>query len=270
MAFFASSEDGRPALVVRSVIVFVAVTVWWLVLYRGADLVFGAEYGRGRHVAAAVGATLGTVPLIYATRRFLDRRPWSGLGLSSIGRGWRPFLFGAACWGIPALLSAAVMISLGWAELTVRAPVPQTLSAILALLALVLLYEAFPEELIFRGYFFANLRERWPTAATVLGQAALFTAWGVLIGAAGSLDRALFFFAFSAVQGALRATTGNVWACIGFHTTFQVTTQFLAGKWDYIDLDDPDMAVIGLAFGVIPFTSTALLLWLYARKQRQS
>ncbi|MFI9406763.1 lysostaphin resistance A-like protein [Nocardia sp. NPDC052316] len=270
MAFSANPEHDRPALVVRTVIVFVAVTVWWLLLYRGADMVFGAEYSRGRHVAIAVGATLGTVPLIYVARQFLDRRPWSGLELSPVGRGWRAFLFGAACWGIPAFLSAAVMIWFGWAELTVRAPIPQTLVAMLALLALVLLYEAFPEELIFRGYFFANLRERWPTAATVLGQAALFTAWGVLIGAAGSLERALFFFAFSAVQGALRATTGNLWACIGFHAAFQLTTQFLAGKWDYLDLDDPDRAIIELAFVVIPFTSTALVLWLRARKQRQS
>ncbi|MFE9582430.1 CPBP family intramembrane glutamic endopeptidase [Nocardia sp. NPDC006044] len=271
MVLSAKSQSSRPALVVRLAAVFVAVTIWWLVLYHGVNAVVGDdEYTRGGHVLRAVGATLGTVPLIYLALRFLDRRSWSALGLTSVGRGWRAFLFGVGCWGIPAAVSAAIMLGLGWADLTVRSSLPEILWGSIALVALVLLYEAVPEELIFRGYFFTNLAERWPTAITVLAQAILFTLWGVLIGAAGSIERPILFFAFSLVQGALRATTGNLWACIGFHATFQLATQFLGNQWNYLDLHDPDLNVTGLSFVVIPFLSTALVLWLVARKRRQS
>lgn len=271
MVLSVKDRRARPALVIRLGAVFVAVTIWWLVLYHGVNAVVGGDaYTRGGHVARAVGATLGTVPLIYLALRFLDKRPWSALGVTSFGSGWRAFLFGVACWGIPAAVSAAVMLSLGWADLTVQSSLPEIPLGLLALVALVLLYEAVPEELIFRGYFFTNLAERWPTAITVLAQAILFTLWGVLIGAAGSIERLILFFAFSLVQGALRATIGNLWACIGFHATFQLTTQFLGNQWNYLDLHDPDLNITGLSFVVIPFLSTALVLWSVARKQRRS
>ncbi|PXX66286.1 hypothetical protein DFR70_10332 [Nocardia tenerifensis] len=261
------SRSDRPALLIRSAAVFVAVTIWWLVLYHGVAAVTGDEYTRGGHVVRAVGATLGTVALLYAALRFLDRRPWSDLGLAAQGR-WRAFLFGVACWGVPAAVTMAVVLWLGWAEQTVRAEAPETLLALVGLVALVLLYEALPEELIFRGYFFTNLAERWPTGITVVAQAMLFTAWGVLIGAATSVDRLVLFFAFSLVQGAIRATTGNLFACIGFHATFQLGTQFLGSQWNYIDLDDPDLSVTGLAFVIVPFLTTAIVLWSLARKRR--
>ncbi|KAA8879787.1 CPBP family intramembrane metalloprotease [Nocardia colli] len=214
-------------MVVRLGAVLVAVTIWWLVLYHGVNAVGDDEYTRGGHVVRAVGATLGTVTLIY-------------------------------------------MLWLGWADLTVQSSMSKTVPALIALVALALLYEAVPEELIFRGYFFSNLAERWSTAITVIAQAVLFTLWGVLIGAATSIERVILFFAFSVVQGALRATTGNLWACIGFHATFQVATQFLGRQWNYIDLNDPDLSITGLSFVVIPFLCTAIVLWVVARKRRRN
>ncbi|MEU7143216.1 CPBP family intramembrane glutamic endopeptidase [Nocardia sp. NPDC046473] len=270
MVLSVQSLRNRPALVIRVGTVFVAVTIWWLVLYHGVSAIVGDEYTRGGHVVRAIGATLGTVPLIYAARRFLDRKPWSGLGFSAVGPGWRAFVFGAACWGVPAAVSTAVMLWLGWAGLTIQGSLPEILVALVALLALVLLYEAVPEELIFRGYFFTNLAERWPTGITVLVQAILFTMWGVLIGAATSIDRLILLSTFALVLGAIRATTGNLWACIGFHATFQISTQFLGPRWHYLDLDDPDMNVTVLSFIIIPFVCSAIVLWALARKRRQS
>ncbi|MGW4848228.1 CPBP family intramembrane glutamic endopeptidase [Nocardia brasiliensis] len=256
----------RPALVARAGIVFVAVTVWWLVLYH---LVPPArEYTRSAHIMRSVGATVFTVPLILLAGKFLDRRPFAELGFSSIGRGARAFLVGVACWGIPAWSGMTAMLWLGWADITVRESFPRTVAALFGLLVLVLLYEAVPEELVFRGYFFANLNERWSTASAVVGQAVLFTAWGVLIGAAGSVERAVLFFAFSLVLGVLRSVTGNIMACMGFHAAFQVTTQFLASKWNYLELHDPDLSVQGLAFVILPFLATPLVMWWYRRSRR--
>lgn len=257
---------ARPALAARVGIVFVAVTVWWLVLYH--VLAPAGEYTRSAHIMRAVGATAFTVPLILVARKVLDRRPFAELGFSSVGRGCRAFLVGVACWGIPAWSAMAVMLWLGWADITVRESFPRIVLALLGLLVLVLLYEAVPEELIFRGYFFADLNERWSTAIAVAGQAMLFTAWGVLIGAAGSVGRAVLFFTFSLVLGVLRSVTGNILACMGFHAAFQVTTQFLASRWNYIDLHDPEQAVQGLAFVILPFLTTPLVLWWYRRSRR--
>ncbi|WP_225727511.1 MULTISPECIES: CPBP family intramembrane glutamic endopeptidase [unclassified Nocardia] len=235
--------------------------VWWLVLTRGVSAVFGAEYTHGLHILRALGATLVTVPLIYAARRWLDRRPWSGLEWTSFARGWRQFLFGAACWAVPAGVTAAVLLGLGWADIDPRTSLPRTLLALAGLVVLVLLFEAIPEELIFRGYFFANLRERYSVAVTVVSQAALFTAWGVLHGSATTIDRIALFFVFALVLGGLRAKTGSLWTSIGFHAAFQVTSQFLVtNHWNNIALHDPDLAIGGLAFVVAPFLVTAAVL----------
>ncbi|QIS01944.1 CPBP family intramembrane metalloprotease [Nocardia brasiliensis] len=253
-------------MIIRVGIVFVAATVWWLVLYH----VFAppGEYTRSAHVTRAVGAAVFTVPMVLLARKLLDRRSLDGLGFSSVAGGCRAFLVGAALWGIPAWSAMALMLWLGWADVTVLEPFSRTLPALLGLLVLVLLYEAVSEELIFRGYFFANLNEHWSTASTVVGQAALFTGWGVLIGAAGSLGRALLFFTFSLVLGVLRAATGNIMTCMGFHAAFQVTTQFLANNWNYVDLHDPDLSIQGLAFVLLPFLTAPLAMWWWHKNRR--
>ncbi|WP_245746573.1 CPBP family intramembrane glutamic endopeptidase [Nocardia altamirensis] len=270
MVVSAQGVRNRPALAIRIGVVFVGVTVWWLVLISGLSAVTGTGYTRELHVVRAVGATLGTIPLVYLARRFLDRKPWSGLGLSSVARGWRDFLFGAACWGIPAAISVALMLRFGWAEITMKTSLAQALPALLGLVVLVTLYEAVPEELVFRGYIYTNLVERWSNAVAIPVQAVLFTTWGALISTSLPPERVALFFVFGLVLGALRATTGNLWTCIGFHITFQVPTQFLAARWTHFELDDPDFNINGLAFVIIPFLTTAVVLWFVSRRKRRS
>ncbi|ONM47915.1 hypothetical protein [Nocardia donostiensis] len=71
---------------------------------------------------------------------------------------------------------------------------------------------------------------------------------------------------FAALLGAMRATTGTLRACIGFHLTFQVTAQFLTSShWNLVVTDDPDLALSEIAFVAAPFLSTALLLGVLGR-----
>jgi membrane protease YdiL (CAAX protease family) len=261
-----NSGAARPPLAVRVTAVFVGATAIWIVLSAGVSMLLGEDYTRTAHVVRAVGATVLTVPLIVAARRLLDRAPFSGLRLTSLRVGWRPLLVGILCWAIPAAVAGSVVVALGWAELTVTKPMGSLLAGIVALTALVFLYEALPEELLFRGYFYANLAERWSPGATVLAQAALFTLWAAAIGAAASADRVVLLFAFACALGVLRTATANLWSTIGFHWAFQVTAQFLGPSWDAIALDDPYLA-FGIALSLVPFAATLPVAAMLARRR---
>lgn len=263
-----ASGAGRPPLVVRVTAVFVGVTAIWMLLSEGVAAFLGEDYSRAAHVVRALGATALTVPLLVAARRLLDREPFSGLRLTPLRVGWRPLLIGILWWAVPAAVAGSVVVALGWAELTVQEPTGSLLAGIAALTALVFLYEALPEELIFRGYFYTNLAERWSPAATVLAQAVLFTLWAVAIGAARSIDRIVLLFAFACALGVLRTATADLWSAIGFHWAFQVTAQFLGPRWDAVALDDPNLA-FGVAISLIPFAATLPIAAVVARRRAE-
>ncbi|NKY59892.1 CPBP family intramembrane metalloprotease [Nocardia flavorosea] len=112
----------------------------------------------------------------------------------------------------------------------------------------------------FRGFLYTALAGRWSPPISVCGQTVLFTVWGTLIGATGSIDRIVLFAVFSALLGAIHAVTGSLWACMGFHTAFQVTAQLLTGNhWPQADLADPGGTISALVVA-IPFLVTATLL----------
>lgn len=253
----------------RLTAVFVSVTAIWMLLSIGVAAILGADYSRAAHVVRAVGATALAVPLIVFARRLLDRAPFSGLRLTSPRTGWRPLVLGVLCWAVPAAGAGWVVVALGWAHLAVRQPIGSVLVELAALAVLVLLYEALPEELIFRGYFYANLAERCPPIATVPAQAGLFTLWAVAIGAATSLDRVVLLFTFGAALGILRWATADLWSTIGFHWAFQVTAQFLGPSWDAVTLEDPHLA-FGVAISLVPFAVTLPVAVVAARRRTTS
>ncbi len=221
--------DGWPNLFWRLAVVFLAVTLVWLFVAQGLGSFFGPAYSdRVGHAVRAVLASALVVPLIFLARRHLDRRPWEGLRLTSLRNGWRWLLFGMIFWLGAGGLGLAVTLALGWARISVGAPGAGVLLLALYLPLLVFLYEALPEELIFRGYFYRNLSARYARWISVPAQATLFILWGAAIGAAGSVDRVVLFFTFSIALGILRVISGNLWAAIGFHLAFQWVTQLVS------------------------------------------
>ncbi|MEJ3651890.1 type II CAAX endopeptidase family protein [Actinomycetes bacterium KLBMP 9759] len=217
----------RPALGWRVATVFVGVVAIWLLVIRGLDPFFGPAYeDRFGHAVRAVLVAVLAVPLVLMARRHLDRRPLAGLGLA--GPRLRPFLLGMACWAVPAALGILVSTLAGWGSIAIGALNTPTLVLIVALPVLVVLYEALPEELVFRGYMYRNLATRLPRWVAVVGQAVLFTAWGGLSGSADGWERYVLFFTFSVVLGVLRVVTGSLWATMGFHLAFQWFTQWLS------------------------------------------
>ena len=220
---------GRLNLFGRVAVVFLAVTLVWLFVTQGLGSFFGPAYpDRVGHAVRALLTSALVVPLIFLARRYLDRRSWEGLRFTSLRTGWRWLLFGMVFWLVAVGLGLVVTVVLGWTRISLGTPSVGILLLFLYLPVLVFLYEALPEELIFRGYLYRNLSARYARWVSVLAQAMLFTLWGAAIGAAGSVDRVVLFFTFSVALGILRVISGNLWATIGFHLAFQWVTQLVS------------------------------------------
>jgi membrane protease YdiL (CAAX protease family) len=247
----------RPWWARIAVVVILACAVW-LVVDAVADALFGAEYSLPSHGFRAVTTCAVVLVALALLLRWEGTRP-SDYGLVAHGMP-RGFASGVVGYLVPFLVAAAAILGLGSARVDVTADPLTVVGEGLLLLALVLLYEAVPEELIFRGHLYRVLAERVPVWFTVLGQALLFCAFGTLIGAAGTFDRVLLFFVFSLTLGWLRHVTGTVYATIGFHALFQLLAQWLLGeRWGAVTLDDPQGWFALVALGIAPFAFAPLV-----------
>ncbi|MEK8105167.1 CPBP family intramembrane glutamic endopeptidase [Micromonospora sp. M12] len=112
--------------------------------------------------------------------------------------------------------------------------------------------EALPEELIFRGYLQRNLVTRLPVWQALVGQAVLFTLFGVLVGAARSFDRIALFLVFALLLGAFRVATGDIWAGIGLHVAFQTVAQLFGDVGAVFDVVGADvLGVVAMGRSVL-------------------
>jgi uncharacterized protein len=234
----------------RVAAVFVAAVFVWLIVQNVVNAVYGSEYNRAAHVWRAVGVFILAVPLVLAARKLLDRdASLQPLGLGPLREARRPFLAGMAAWLIPAGIGFALCAAIGWAEVSTDASFGAIVLNVLSLLVLVFVFEAFPEELIFRGYIFHVLASRWALRTVVVGQALLFTLWGMLNGGGISVDRVALFIIFGLILGAIRAITGSVWATIGYHLAFQTVAQLFGSVGGQFVVSQ----ALGLvAFGILP------------------
>lgn len=272
-----SAEDtgSRVAPWMRAVLMTCAALLVWLAVVHGVgSFSTGDAYtDRVGHALRAVCTALLVVPLVVLARRHLDRRPWAGLRLTNLREGLPWLLRGMLIWLTGALLGLAVTLGLGWATVGVGQLAPATLLLAVYLPVLVFLYEALPEELVFRGYVYRNLADRYPPWAAVVGQAVLFTLWGVALGAAQTVDRVVLFATFALVLGILRAVSGNLWACIGFHLAFQFVTQFDAAasrQGAVVVAGRPELEFVAYWFFPIVVGALALTGWAWARGRRSS
>jgi membrane protease YdiL (CAAX protease family) len=255
-------NGGRVNLHWRIGIVFIAVTLVWLCIRTFVDTQLGEEYSRSSHIIRAVLTSLVIIPLIVAARRFLDRRSWDGLKLTSLRSGWRPLLIGVICWLLPAAIGLVVCIALGWTEINSQEPVGNVLALGAGLLLLVFIYEALPEELIFRGYFYRNLVTEMPRWLAVLTQALLFVLWGLLNGGPISPERSALFFVAALIIGIFRVVTDSVWASIGFHLAFQTISQLFGTIGGQFTISDPQILSL-FALGVLPFAMSLSILKMF-------
>jgi membrane protease YdiL (CAAX protease family) len=264
-----SSVSPRPWWA-RIAAAFVLACVIWLLVQAIATGVFGPDYSYGSHILRAILTCLIVLVSLAVLLRW-DRTRASNYGIGRDAGMLRGIAIGAVSYLLPLLLAATVVLLFNLARIEVTGNGLQIVGEGLAILVLVLLYEAIPEELIFRGYLFRVLAERLPGWATVLAQALLFCAFGAAIGAATNIDRLLLFFFFSISLGYLRQVTGTVFATIGFHAVFQLFSQWLLGEqWPALSLVDPNEWFALAALGLAPFLLAPVVAAVIVRSGRHS
>lgn len=275
--FTNSTGNSEPSTSQQSPVVSL---LWRLILVTGGALgiaigtalvsewIWGPEMSLPKHITTAVGMFLLAVPLVVVVRRFLDRRPISTLGFTRGVTAWRDLLYGAATWLLPAAIGLTIALGAGWLHIEIEATAAELIGVVVLLIALVFVNEAFPEELIFRGYIYRNLVARLVPWVAIGVQAVIFAAWGTTLWVVSHGwevlgERLLIFFGGGIAIGCLRQVSRSLWAPIGFHLAFQVVMQLFAFS-QYIDIDVSSDQVFTLATAVVAFvtvTMVASLLW---------
>lgn len=258
----------RLPVAVRVAVVLVGALLGWLVIAALGTRVWGEGPSLARHAVSAVSALVIAGVLVVAARRFLDRRPLGTLGLSRGRHAVRDLLLGALSWLLPAAVGLGVALAAGWLRIDIDATLAGTAGVVLLLLVLVLVYEAVPEELIFRGYVYRNLTAATAPWLAVLIQALSFTVFGTTLwvvtqGWGVLLERLVLFFGMGVVTGCIRLISGSVWAVVGWHLAFQVVMQLvISGQYLAVTVSNETVFVVATA--VVAFvTSTTLagFLW---------
>lgn len=269
-----ATEPARPPLpvAVRVAVVLAGALLGWLAIAALGTRVWGEGPSLARHLASAVLALVVASALVGAARRLLDRRPSGELGLPGGRRAIQDLLLGALSWLLPAAIGLSIVLGAGWLDVEIDATLAETAGVVLLLLVLVLVYEAVPEELIFRGYVQRNLTAAMRPWLAVLVQALLFatfgtTLWVITEGWGVLLERLMLFFGTGVVTGCIRVISGTVWATVGWHLAFQVVMQmFLSSQ--YLEVTVSDETVLVVATAVAAFvTSTTIAGFLWRGRQ---
>ncbi|SDI33436.1 type II CAAX endopeptidase family protein [Nonomuraea jiangxiensis] len=174
-----------------------------------------------RDPLGALGITLTALVLVYLIRRFLDRRPWPALG-------WRKpsgVLTGLVAGAVPALAANGLSLAVG---ASAWVPVDAASYAWLPLVAVVLLLnQAFPEELLWRGHLFDTLSARLSPHAVLIIVSAGFGALHIVSRSpADGLPERLLYVVMAVALGfactAARVRGGGLWPAVGVHLGFHL------------------------------------------------
>ncbi len=174
-----------------------------------------------------LAVSAGTFGLVFLLRRYVDRDAWKGA--MSFDRTTLPLLLlGVVTAAAVAAIGAAITVRLGFADWGLDAATMAKLAelglpnVIVVTIATTLLVQGFPEELVFRGYMFGNLRARLPLWSAVTVSSLIFGSIHVVSnGGATTLGERLVYAVmatgFGLMLAACRTVSGTLWLGIGFH-----------------------------------------------------
>ena len=168
------------------------------------------------------------------TFRLIEPRGWSVVGLDSRAAQSRPVaiaaLLGALAIGLPSLLLLAV----GWLRAE-PGPAGSSVGAAVSM-ALFLAPAALWEEMVFRGYAFAVLREWWGPVAT-LGVTSVAFGLVHLQNDGASVPSTLVVILAGVFLGSVLLVTGSLWAAFAAHLA-----------WNWVIAGALHSAVSGIPF----------------------
>lgn len=183
-----------------------------------------------RHLIQSCLTGLIAIIGIWFLRTKLDKNTPISIGLVKPNKALAQFLFGFGLIAIPLIITIILSIVFGWGEVSLNISNGILFAIFLGLIS-TLFTDAITEELIFRGYIFSNLKERFNTWTSSIITLVLFVTlpliisfiqnllgieWAVPVN--GGYIITLFFFG-SFVQY-LRVLTKSIWTGVGFHLFF--------------------------------------------------
>ncbi|MGW4209093.1 CPBP family intramembrane glutamic endopeptidase [Lentzea sp. NPDC004789] len=167
-----------------------------------------------------VAVSASVFGLVHLLRRYVDRKPQD---LVRVDRTTLPLLLlGIVIAAAVSLLGGAVSVWLGFADWGADTGTPAWPVVVVSVAASTLLVQGFPEELVFRGYIFANLRDRLSPRGTIVVSSLIFGSIHVVShsGATTLAQRlvyAVMAVGFGLMLACCRAVSGSLWLGVGFH-----------------------------------------------------
>lgn len=194
-----------------------------------------------RHLSQSVLVSAFVVVGIWQLRKRLDQGKPVSIGIGDLKGALLKLLLGIGILAVPLILSLITTEIAGWAEIKINWQRAQPEMILLGMLS-VFLTDALPEELVFRGYIFSNLSDKFSVRKSAIITTALFVIFPVILipiqGLLGSLVTAgivssisggylayLLFFGIFAVY--LRILTNSIWTGVGFHLMFVYFNQLI-------------------------------------------
>lgn len=245
-----SSIIGRVAILGAG-----AVLVWRCVLALPGDT---AGPDTARHLLQGTLISAGVVVLLALLLR-LDRRGLPDVGMGPFPANARAFLLGVGLWALPALAGAAACVGLGWASISLESSVTAVLAALPPLALGVFLFEAFPEELILRGYVQGLVGRRYAAWVALLAQMLVFVLFAWAVGALYSTEQWMLIPGLALILGYARAVSGNVWCCIGIHLAWMTTAQLLSPAHGHAVVQGMQTLQF-IAFALLPSMTIGIVL----------
>ena len=218
--------------------------------------------------------TLITVPLLYILLKRISSRPFDAIGLP----GWRQAipkaLIGAMYVIVLSGSGFAIAHLLGWIKVTQFHFSVHLVTALLLNMIIAFFYEAFPEELTFRGTVYYALNKRWNCFMALLLQPILFVLAPIIVSVlqyiagiespAITLDYIVLLLTFGYILQLLRIVTGSLWTSIAFHLVFLENSRFfvLQGEERFITYEEivPGTGVLFVVFFMLLIVGTLLLI----------
>lgn len=245
------------------VVLLFSIFIWRLILYFNG-MFSGDEYNSTIHFLTGLAITILSFILVNTARR-TNRISWRQIGMGDLHTNVISFFVGMILWLIPAVIGLIIALLVGWIEITVTTNLNQLLLSILILYITVFLIEAFPEELILRGYVYSYLNALFPHWITLIIQTLIFSLFAYFVGAMYSLEQFLFIPGYGFMLGYIRAKSRNVWTSTGFHTAIMTASQIINPIHGHFNINGI-FVIRFFAFNLLPYILGAIALeYIYSK-----
>ncbi len=175
-----------------------------------------------------IGITVASVALVWAIRRLSGRLPWSGLRLTRSRSAVPHALLGVLAGAAAVVAANAASVAIGVATwLPWDKVVAPALTSLPVAVAYIVLGQAFPEELLWRGHLYDTLSRRLSPRMVLVVVSVAFGAMHIVSQSpADTVAEKLLYLVQAAALGfacaAARARSGALWMAIGVHTGYHL------------------------------------------------